>query len=312
MFQISPLEKYYKNKSIIDKKLAIKFRDSIYPMLLALSKSKVKYTIVKDNQFQKIEGHPIIIATNHTRFQDTPIVCQILKDVLNERGYILAGKQKLGLLDNLFFWGYGSVFVDRKNEEDQLLYQKYGHKADFVEKKGTAVAQCAMEEYLKKGKPMITFPEATWNLEDSLLMLPTKWGNCKMSQNVNAQIIPWILDYDDNNMECHVTFGTPRIISPDADIKEENEIIRAEMALTRYEYIKGKQNNDKRSELDIPKEKEKKLYPVKEYPNYNLEYEQSTVFHPYASPEEVFEPIKKLRITKKNAFLFHKNNIGMR
>lgn len=310
MFQQSPLERYYKNKPIIDNNLAIKFRDIIYPTLLKLSKSKVKYKIVKDNEFKKIEGHPIIVAANHTRFQDTPIICQILKDVLNERGYILAGKQKLGLLDNLFFWGYGSVFVDRKNEEDKELYEKYGYKVDFVEKRGTYMAQCAMEAYLQKGKTVITFPEATWNLEDSLLMLPMKWGNCKLSQKVGAQIIPMILDYEDQKMECHVTFEKPILVAKDANIYEENENIRSKMAFTRYEYMK--KNSIKRSQLNTSDEIKNKQKPVDEYPNYDYQYEQSTVFHPDSSPEEVFESIKKLKLTKENAFLFHKNNIGMR
>lgn len=309
MFQQTPLEKYYKSRKIIDSKVSIKIRNIFYPALLKLTKAKVKYTIVKDNDFEKMEGHPVIFAVNHSRFQDTPIVCQIVRDVMHERAYILAGKQKLGLIDNLFFFMYGSIFVDRKNEEDKILFEKYKDRGIDKQEKGTVMVQNAMKEYLNIGIPIITFPEATWNMDDSLLMLPMKWGNCKIAQATDSQIIPLILNYDNKNMQCHVHFEKPHLISKDACIREENENIRSIMAFERLEYIR--KNQVKRDEIDIEQEQKRLKQPVKEYPNYDYEYEQSIVFQSNESPDKVFAPIKKLQLKKENAFLFYKNNTGM-
>lgn len=290
MFQETPLERSKKNKPIVDSKTTIRIKDIVYPTLLKLAGTKVKYKIVRDNELVTLENHPVIIAANHTRFQDTPVVCKVLHEELGERGYIFAGKQRLGLIDNIYFNLYGSIFIDRKNKED------------------AAVAQQAMEEYLSLGKPVIVFPEATWNLSDELLMLPMKWGIIKSANKQNAQIIPTILDYDDEKKECHVSFGKPRLISSSEKLKEEIDGLRDTMAEMRFEYIS--KNNASRSQVSITSEREKKEEIVTEYPNYDYEYEQSCIYKPNVSPEEVFAPVKKLVPNRKNAFLFNKRNSG--
>lgn len=292
MFQETPLDKSKKKKKIIDGRIAIKVKDTIYPALLKLAKSKVKYKIVRDNKLTKIDGHPVIIAANHTRFQDTPIVCQVLKDSLKERGYIFAGKQKLGFDDNLFFYLYGSIFMDRKNKDDASMAQK------------------AMEEYLRIGRTVIVFPEATWNMSDELLMLPMKWGIVKSAKRKEAQIIPMILDYDDKSMECHVTFGEPRLMPETPDFKEEMDALRNNMSEIRFSYME--QQSAMRSQIDVEEEQRTRKSVVEEYPNYDYDYEQSCVYKPYPTPEEVYAPVKKLVPNHKNAFLFNKRDSGMR
>lgn len=291
MFQESPLERENRNKSIIDEEMSIKIRDRIYKILLKLTKTKVKYKIVKDNPFKKIDGHPIILAANHSRFQDTPIMCQVLKDVLNERGYIFAGKQRLSFINNLFFFLYGSIFFDRKD------------KADMKK------AQEAMEKYLGIGKTIIEFPEGTWNLTDELLMLPMKWGITKSAQKTDSQIIPTILNYNDESMECHVRFLNPVLVHPDANIKEEIDNLRDSMGFARLDYMN---KTIVRDDMNIIEEKEYKDKILKECGDYDLEYEQSIIYKPYSCPDEVFDSIKKLQLKRENAFLFYKHNQGMR
>ena len=290
MFQVTPLDKLNAGKQITDGEFAIKIKNIVYPTLLKLAKTKVKYKIVRDNGFNKIDGHPIIIVANHTRFQDTPIVCQVLKDVLDERGYIFAGKQNLSFLDNIFFYLYGSIFVDRKKKEDM------------------ATAQQAMERYLEIGKPVIVFPEATWNMSPELLMLPMKWGIIKSAQRKDAQIIPMILEYDTEKKECHVSFEEPRLIAKEADIKEEIEDLRNVMAARRFSYIL--KHPESRNNINIAEEHDRIYSVVREYPNYDYDYEQSCVYQPHTTPEEVFAPVKKLTPNKQNAFLFNKRISG--
>ena len=291
MFQDTPLERSKKSKPIIDSKRIIKIKDIIYPTLLKLAGTKVKYKIVRDNDLVKLDNHPVIIAANHTRFQDTPIVCKTLHETLGERGYIFAGKQRLGLLDNIYFNLYGSIFIDRKSKAD------------------AAVAQQAMEEYLALGKTVIVFPEATWNLSDELLMLPMKWGIIKSANRQNAQIIPTILDYDDEKKECHVSFGEPRLIDSSQNLKEEIDALRDSMAAMRFGYISKK--NVARENLSVEAEREKKEEMIAEYPNYDYDYEQSCIYQPNVSKDEAFAHVKKLVPNKQNAFLFNKRNSGI-
>lgn len=70
----------------VDSYFLIKFRNCLYPLLMWLSKCKVKYQIKIINEYV-----PIIFAVNHQAFQDTPIALKATK----RRSYIYAGKQKL-------------------------------------------------------------------------------------------------------------------------------------------------------------------------------------------------------------------------
>lgn len=291
MFQQTPLDRLNKGQNIIDSNVSIKLRDKIYKIVLYLTKAKVKYKIVKDNKFKKIDGHPIILAANHTRFQDTPIMCQILREELNERGYIFAGKQRLNFINNLFFYLYGSIFLDRKNKDDMKI------------------AQEAMEKYLDLNRTIIEFPEATWNMTDELLMLPMKWGIIKSAQKTDAQILPVVLNYDDCNKECHVKFLDPLLVPKDADIKEYIDNFRFNMATARFDYITEEVS---RKMLDVNAEKENQEKVLDECPDYDVYYERSIIYKPYPSNEEVFESVKKLELKKETAFLFYKNNKGIR
>lgn len=290
MFQETAYEKAKKGKKIIDSNKVIKIKDIIYPTLLKLSKSKVKFKIVKQNKMKYYENHPIIIAANHTRFQDTPIVCQILEEELKQRGYIFSGKQKLSFIDNIFFELYGSIFLDRKNKLDMK------------------VAQQALEEYLNIGKPIIIFPEGTWNMTEQQLMLPIKWGIINSAKKEKAQIIPLVLEYDEEQKKCNVVFEEPILINSESDPKKEIEELRDKMATKIFEFISQKEV--KREEINIKKEKEKINFVLEEFPNYDYEYEQSCIYKPYVESEEVFAPIKKLVPNKNNAFLFDKRNKG--
>ena len=289
MAQVTTLEKIQNGKEVTDSKTKMKLKNIINPLLLKASKAAIKYKIIKENICNPKNGHPIIYAVNHSSYQDTPIIC----NSINERGYILAGKQKLAFIDELFFNLNGSIFVDRKNKEDMI------------------VSKNAMEEYLNKNKPIIMFPEGTWNLTDELLMLPMKWGIIDVAQETNAQIIPVNLDYDRKKRECRVTYGEPILPNNYQTKKEQIDELRDIMATMRWENME-KQPIIKRCDLDKEKARMEMKQVLKEYPLLDAEYENSIIFKPNPTPEEVYESVRKLEMKKENAFLFHKNNIGMR
>lgn len=288
MFQETSLMKKNANKSLIDSDFAIKMRDIAKPFVLLLSQTNIKYKIIKENKLTKLDNHPTIYVLNHYSAQDTPIACNII----DERGYILAGKQRLGLLDNLFFWAYGSIFVDRKDKKDMAL------------------SKDAMEQYLRKNKPIIMFPEGTWNLDDCLLILNMKWGIIDVACNTNAQIILINLDYDRDKMNCYVKFERPLLIEQDQNKAEALANLRDIMATLRWEKIE-KKPVCKRNGFDIDYERKQNKKSIEEFPKIDINYESSIIYRPNPSNDEVFAPIKKLMISKKNAFLFYKNNKGI-
>lgn len=278
MKQETTKDKLYKGKGLIDTSLGIKIKDISYPFLLAMSKTKIKYKLVYDNKLEKLEGHPCIFISNHYSFRDTPIVCNSIK----ERAYILTGKQPLRPEDDLFFHFYGSVFVDRKDKEDMAL------------------SKLAMEAYLKKGIANIVFPEGTWNSDPALLMLPMKWGIIETAQKSNAQIIPMTLFYQRDKLECHIQYGKPRLYPKGIDKKEAINSVRDEMATMLWNKIeeeyKGKEIH--RTDENIKALEKDFISVYDEYPKLDREYEQSIIFKPYPTPEEVFEPIKKLGLKR--------------
>lgn len=288
MFQETSLMKKNNNKDIIDSKFNIKMRKINRKFILFLSKTNIKYKIIKENKLIKLDNHPIIYAVNHYSAQDTPIAC----NSIDEHAYILAGQQRLGFLDNLFFKLYGSIFVDRKDKIDMGL------------------AKEAMIQYLKKNESILMFPEGTWNLSDNLLTLNMKWGIIDVASKTNSQIIPINLDYDRQNMKCYVKYGNPMLIKKDCDKLEEIKKLRDIMATLRYDSL-TKYDTVKRRDVDAETLKLENRQSIQEFPKIDINYEESIIYSPNPSNEEVFEPIKKLKLTKNNAFLFYKENKGI-
>ena len=285
--QLTTYDKVNMRKSITDSQFKITLKKIIHHPLMIAAGSKVTYKICRENKFKRVYRRPIIFCVNHTCFQDTPIICKSI----GRQAYILAGKQSLYPIDELFFKFNGSIFVDRKDKTDMALSKE------------------TMEEYLLRGQNLIVFPEGTWNLSDSLLMLEMKWGIIEIAQNTRAQIIPVSLDYDSEDMKCHIKFGEPIFAEKFKTKKEAIEHLRDTMSTLRWEQIE-RYGVVERNEEFIAKAKNQRQKILADYPLYDEEYEQSLVFKSSESPEQVFEHIKKLVPKKENAFLFNKRNKG--
>ena len=65
------------------------------------------------NEYEWIPDKPVIYACNHSQFSDIPIATR----AIGKRSYILLGKQKLYLIDRIFFHLLGAIWVDRKDKE---------------------------------------------------------------------------------------------------------------------------------------------------------------------------------------------------
>ena len=202
-------------------KITCRAKTSIYPITMLLSRTKVKYKIIIENKYIPAADKSIIFACNHSAFPDIPIALR----AINRHCYTLIGKQNLAFVDKIFFFLAGAVWVDRKSKES------------------SAFAKESVVAYLKKGKPILWFPEATWNLTDNLLMLPMRWGIIEVAQRTNAQIIPMVLDYDRAQKVCRVRFG--EALNAEAFTSKQQGIItlRDTMATLRWDFTSRNQVN---------------------------------------------------------------------
>ena len=287
-------DKFLNGKPITDNFVKIALRHIGYRFLINEAKKRITYKIVRENTLNTYKGHPTIFVVNHYSSQDIPIITNEIK----KHAYILVGKQSLENIDNLFFFLYGSIFVDREDTKN-----KKNEPSD------TSLSKVAMEEYLKKRQNLIVFPEGTWNLEDALLLLMMKWGIIDIAKDCNAQIVPTMLFYDRDKMECHIEYAEPVLVTENCDKKEVITSIRDSIA-TMIWYCIEKREPLVRKDLNIEKLREEHRRVLKEYQKLDWEKEEKVIFKDEPNPEEVFDKIKKLELRKETAFLFNKNTKG--
>lgn len=280
MNQFTTTEKISKNKSITDSKALMLFKDLLRPVLSLIAGFRVPYQVIIEQPCRLLPDKPVIYAVNHSCFADTPIMGRIAP----QRSYILLGKQRLGFSDWLYFILNGVIFVDRKDKEDM------------------AASKLAMIAYLSKGRSIVMFPEATWNLTENLLMLPMKWGIIDIARETGAQIIPTVLEYDREQKKCFVRFGEPMVFSPEDNKADAISALRDTLAAMRWTFWEHNGTFSRR-ELDMDAERKKLFYSVEEYPPIDWEYESSCIYHPYTDPEDAFAHLDKLIPCKENAFL---------
>lgn len=252
-------EKQSHNKPFVDNNFCMWMKDILHPFLNVLVNIKLHYNVLCEEQsgFEIIRNRTVIYAVNHYSFMDIPIICSIIP----KRGYILAGIQKLSFSDWLYFILNGVIFVDRKDREDR------------------SASKNAVITYLRKKRPVIMFPEGTWNLTDSQLMLPMKWGIIDIAMESGAQIIPMILDYDRENRQCLILYGMPLLFEIGTNRREAITSLRDAMATMRWKLWERKPRVS-RCQLNVEEEREKIYQSVKEYPIVDIEYENSCIYHP--------------------------------
>ena len=92
-----------------------RLRDRVFPVILPLSGLKIRYEVKVVNACELIPNKPVIYACNHSQFSDIPIATR----AIGKRNYTLLGKQKLYLIDRIFFNLLGAIWVDRKTKKKQ-------------------------------------------------------------------------------------------------------------------------------------------------------------------------------------------------
>lgn len=242
-------------------------RDILHPGLMVLARSVLKYRIVVENDETPLPGRPILFAGNHYCGYDISVAC----NAIHGRVQIVTGKQPMFPADEFFLKANGTIFVDRLNRED------------------TAACKRVMAARLRAGQNVLIFPEGTSNVSDALPMYPMKWGIIDVAQQTGAQIIPMILRYDKETLRCFVRFLDP--ITVEGMTKQEGiRLLRDTMATARWEdFQRGGLHS--RAALDVREERRKNMELLLSYKLLDYSMEQSVVFRPYPTEEEVFQPI---------------------
>ena len=270
MKQETTLQKLNKGKPLTDSGFAIKARDFLYPILMFLTGTKVRCKVEVVNPCEPLPGKPIIFAANHSAFEDTPIMLRVTK----RRSYIFSGKQNLAFIDWVFFALNGAIWVDRKSKTDM------------------AATKDGILEYLRKGQSVLWFPEGTWNLTPSQLVMPMKWGIIDVTRVAGAQIIPAALDYDRDANLCRVKFGAPMADGALENKAEAIRDLRDTMATLRWDLMCGQPVLHR--EKITPEQLRKEMYRVlDDYPPLNWEYESSCIYDPYPKVEIVPACLRK-------------------
>lgn len=163
-----------KGKFIMKSKhdLPNRIRKVIHPFLLKAVKGRIYAPIQVLNAMPEVQGNKLF-AINHSCVLDAPVSSEVIKD----HCYFLVGKQSLELLDSIFFFLNGVIYVDRKS------------------KKSKKKSLQQMLKILQEGKNLVIYPEGTWNLTPSKLIIPLNWGIISLAKQTGVPIIPLILEY---------------------------------------------------------------------------------------------------------------------
>ncbi len=226
-----------------------------YNILLHLSENRIGFDI-EMNHYEIEEGRPVIFACNHSNCHDAPIILH----TIGVPCHVLYGRQRLNLSDWLFFKMSNAIQVTR-----------------HISKQRNKSKEC-VKKYLLKGRNILWFPEATWNLTDNLPMLPMRWGIVEVAASTGAQVVPVIMEYDYRNKKCYVDFGETIIYDISVDKKKAIHNLRDYMSTMRWKLW---ENNGVTKRADVNIEEEHFLIKnnVLEYPLMDIEYEKSVIYN---------------------------------
>lgn len=169
--------------------MSARLRRLLHPLLLSLMKRQYKHQLHIMNSRPDIDGN-VIYAINHSCKLDMVYA----SGVIAVHSYVLAGRQRMRLVDRLVFFLNGVIYVDRKSKDDKLL------------------AKEKMRRILTEGQNLCMFPEGTWNLTPSKPMLPLYWGIIDIARETERPIIPLVLEFKEK--ACYVQWGGVYMLPP--------------------------------------------------------------------------------------------------
>lgn len=277
------IREYFASKTSIKN---ININKIFHALCLFLMRQTYKFDIEIFNDDRVGYKGNVIYAVNHTNSHDFPVTCNAIKNhayVLAENG--VKGINRFGFLLN------GVIFIERKDKEDRI-YSK--EKA---------------LELLCRGENLIVYPEGTWNMDKSRIMLDIYGGVIDFAMISGVPIVPIAIEY--TKEKVFINIGREMFVKDTENRKNKIEELRDCMSSLRW-YVWESFGQFKREEID-PDEHEKTInFYLSEYPDLNVSYEQDIVLKKYVDEDEVFACLKDVEIGSNNAFLAKTKRYFMR
>ena len=226
------------------------FYDVLHPLLIRIVKKQRKHDLIIINDNPGIDN--AIYAISHFCCHDFPYASEVIR----KRTWVLVGKQRLDIASLVGFLLNGVIWVDRKS------------------KKSKQSAAKKLANLLKCGEDISVYPEGTWNMSQSLPILPLYWGIIDIAKESRRPIIPLVLEYEKD--KCYARFGSPIWIKANDDKKQKIDELRDQMATLKWD-IWQKKPIIHREDFLFETWKKELNYRLAEYPPLNEEYEKSIV-----------------------------------
>ena len=252
----------------------------IHPVLLQGTKlfDKCQLHIVGTNYLEQLT-EPVIFVVNHSNGHDFPIAAQVIK----KHFYILADfTMKKDPIVNILNRLNGCVYVDRKDSRSRQR-----SKMELI-------------DHLQQGHNILLFPEGTWNLHPSRLLLPLNWGVIDISKETNVPIIPITLLYGANEAFANIGESFFPLQDKETEIKNLEQKMASLLWETRclFEPMSRGCWPDNYGEQYVKEQ-------LATYKRLDLQYETSVV-RSNQRYDDVFAHLDTIRPTMQNAFLFNK------
>lgn len=254
----------------------IQYRERFHPVIWAImaaaSGCRIRYM-----RRVELRNGPYIFAVNHSNGYDIPLMARII----GKSFFVLASDEPKGDIPGLGLWLNGVIWSNRASREDK------------------AHAKQLCIDCLRYGKDLLIFPEGTWNLTEASPMLPMSWGVIEMAQVTGRAIVPMALAYEKH--VCTVNMGDP-YFPVDSDKAAACEELRDKLATLRWEQWekKGLFHRDEIGSGDYAAYTSDR---VKEYGLLTEQQLRSWVLERRTLPQEAFAYLKRLNISRSNAFL---------
>lgn len=261
----SELKRYLKEQEYSNySQRQIKIRELANKLLFKKIFKIIRNYDLKIDGYENIPNTPVIYAFHHAGIVDAENVVESLP----EHAMLLAGGDDLDKLSHFLLDLNGTVFVNRADKEDR--------KKSKIE----------LMKALSKGKSVIVFPEAMWNMSPNKIHLPLTWGVLDMAKKIGVPVVPVAQEYEyDNSIldgkerikTVHIRYGNP--IYLDASDKLEEKILEFEENFASVRWgIWEEKGIFKRSNIN---EKEYKNFiecKINSFPTVDLEYEYKCVY----------------------------------
>ena len=251
------------------------FHPLIWAIMVAASGCRIRYM-----RRVKLGNGTYIFAVNHSNGYDIPLMARII----GKSFFVLASDEPKGDIPGLGLWLNGVIWLNRASREDK------------------AHAKQLCIDCLRYGKDLLIFPEGTWNLTEASPMLPMSLGVIEMAQATGRAIVPVALEYEKHI--CTVNMGDP-YFPVDSDKASACEELRGKLTTLRWEQWE-KKGTFRRDEISSDDYAAYTSDRVKEYGLLTEQQLRSWVLERRTLPQEAFAYLKRLNISKNNAFLLQK------